>query len=87
MTPRTPTLPPTEPTMWRKLLAVAHPDRAGDHELFIWTSSLREMICDGELRKGPKPEPSDNSSRRRESSTQRTTQADDTPRIPYPSRS
>ena len=30
MSPRTPTLPPTEPTMWRKLLARTHPDAGGD---------------------------------------------------------
>lgn len=37
---RTPTLPPTEPAMWRKLLARAHPDAGGDHELFIWVCNL-----------------------------------------------
>jgi hypothetical protein len=47
VSPRTPTLPPTEPAMWRKLLAATHPDRAGDHELFIWTMSLREAVCNG----------------------------------------
>jgi hypothetical protein len=84
MSPRTPTLPPTEPAMWRKLLARTHPDTGGSHELFVWTGALREMICDGEHRIGPKPDPSDNPSRRREGSTQRTTPADDKPRIPYP---
>ena len=47
MTPSTPTLSPTEPVMWRKLLAVAHPDKAGDHELFIWTMKVRELVCSG----------------------------------------
>ncbi len=47
MTPHTPTLPPTEPAMWRRLLAAAHPDRAGDHELFIWATNLREVVCEG----------------------------------------
>lgn len=44
MTPRTPTLPPTEPAMWRKLLARTHPDTGGSHELFIWTHALRETV-------------------------------------------
>ena len=43
--PRTPTLPPTEPAMWRKLLARAHPDAGGDHELFIWARNLQEVVC------------------------------------------
>jgi hypothetical protein len=70
--------------MWRKLLGRAHPDAGGSHELFVWAGALRELICDGELRMGPEPEPRDNPSRRREASTQRTTQADDNPRVPYP---
>ncbi len=78
MSPRTPTLPPTEPAMWRKLLARTHPDSGGSHELFVWAGALRELICDGELRMGPKPEPRDNPSRRREA------QADDNPRVPFP---
>jgi hypothetical protein len=44
MRPRTPTLPPTEPAMWRKLLARTHPDTGGSHELFIWTNALRETV-------------------------------------------
>lgn len=85
MTPRTPTLPPTEPAMWRKLLARTHPDTGGSHELFVWAGALRELICDGELRMGPEPEPRDNPSRRREASTQRTAPGtDDKPRVPYP---
>ncbi len=42
---RTPTLPPTEPVMWRKLLARAHPDAGGDHELFIWARHLHDVVC------------------------------------------
>lgn len=35
----------TDPRMWRRLLAQAHPDAGGDHELFVWTQSvLRENI-------------------------------------------
>lgn len=40
--PRTPTLPPTARVMWRKLLARAHPDAGGDHELFIFFEELAE---------------------------------------------
>ncbi len=71
--------------MWRKLLGRAHPDAGGSHELFVWTGALREMICDGDIRMGPEPEPRDNPSRRREGSTQRTPPGnDDNPRVPYP---
>jgi hypothetical protein len=66
--------------MWRRLLARTHPDAGGDHELFIWTGTIRDAVCGGELRVEPKPEPSDHPSRRREPSTP----ADDKPRIPYP---
>ena len=35
----------TDPRMWRQLLARAHPDTGGDHELFVWTQSvLREAV-------------------------------------------
>jgi hypothetical protein len=44
MVPRTPTAPPTDRSMWRRLLARAHPDRGGDHDLFIWTDALREYV-------------------------------------------
>jgi hypothetical protein len=30
--------------MWRKLLARAHPDSGGDHELYIWAANLREVV-------------------------------------------
>lgn len=49
MSPKTATLPPTEPAMWRKLLAKVHPDADGDHELFIWTSHVRELVCEGSV--------------------------------------
>ncbi len=78
MTPRTPTLPPTEPTMWRKLLARTHPDAGGSHELFVWTGALREMICGGQLQVAPKPRPTP------QRPPQSAAQPDDTPRIPYP---
>jgi hypothetical protein len=66
--------------MWRLLVARTHPDAGGDHELFIWTGTVKGAVCGGELRVEPKPEPRDNPSRRREPSTP----ADDKPRIPYP---
>lgn len=37
-----PTLPPTEPSMWRKLLSRVHPDSVGSHELFIWVGAVRD---------------------------------------------
>lgn len=30
--------------MWRRLLACAHPDQGGDHELFLWAQAVREEI-------------------------------------------
>ncbi len=54
--PRTPTLPTTEPAMWRKLLARAHPDAGGDHELFIWARHLHAVVCAG-VREDPPPPP------------------------------
>jgi hypothetical protein len=44
----TPTLPPTDKAMWRRLLAKTHPDAGGDHELFIWAGSVRELVCSRE---------------------------------------
>jgi hypothetical protein len=60
VSPRTPTLPPTEPTMWRKLLARTHPDTGGSHELFIWTHALRETVEESLVRphyEAPRYEP------------------------------
>lgn len=54
--PRTPTLPPTERAMWRKLLARVHPDAGGDHELFIWARNLHDAVCGG-VREDPTPPP------------------------------
>jgi hypothetical protein len=44
MTPRTVAPPPTDGTMWRRLLAKVHPDGGGDHDLFIWAQALRESV-------------------------------------------
>ncbi len=63
MMPRTPTLPPTEPLMWRKLLARTHPDAGGNHELFIWTRNLQEVVCSQEVREEPPPPPNEGPAR------------------------
>jgi hypothetical protein len=52
---RTPTLPATDQSMWRRLLARTHPDAGGDHELFIWAGSLKDHVCNGTVT--PRPEP------------------------------
>ncbi len=44
---RTPTLPLDHSGMWRRLLARAHPDSGGAHELFIWTGAVRDLVCGG----------------------------------------
>jgi hypothetical protein len=46
---RTPTHPPTDRGMWRRLLARAHPDAGGTHELFIWTGAVRDAVCGSEI--------------------------------------
>jgi hypothetical protein len=67
---RTPTLPTTDRSMWRRLVGRAHPDAGGDHDLFIWSMFVREAVCRGELRtEAPRREHQDHPSRRRESST------------------
>jgi hypothetical protein len=71
-----PTLPPTDKAMWRRLLAKTHPDAGGDHELFIWAGSVRELVCSGEAQ--AQPEPPQHASWRRERSTSATTD-----RVPF----
>ena len=46
---RTPTHPTTDRSMWRRLLARAHPDAGGTHELFIWTGAIRDVMCGSEI--------------------------------------
>ncbi len=46
---RTTTRPPDDPKMWRRLVARTHPDAGGDHELFIWATVTRQVVCGGEL--------------------------------------
>jgi hypothetical protein len=45
MSPRTDTPPPTDRRMWRRLIALAHPDRAGDEALFVWTRNVYEHVA------------------------------------------
>ena len=47
---RTPTLPATDKSMWRKAIARAHPDAGGSHELCVWMQAVRDVVCGG----GPK---------------------------------
>jgi hypothetical protein len=55
------TMPPTDRSMWRRLIAKAHPDAGGDHELFIWVGSVREFVCKSsttsQASPRPRPEP------------------------------
>jgi hypothetical protein len=46
---RTPTHPPNDRSMWRRLVGRAHPDAGGSHKLFIWAVATRGAICGGEL--------------------------------------
>lgn len=65
----TPTLPPDDRSMWRRVVSRAHPDAGGDHELFIWTVATRYAICDEELGgEAPGRERREQPSRRRETS-------------------
>lgn len=45
--PKTATASPTDPRLWRLLLARAHPDAGGTGELFVWAQGLREVLADG----------------------------------------
>ena len=53
---RTSTVPPDDAAMWRKVLSRVHPDAGGDHDLFIWISSLKESVGNGDLAP-PRPPP------------------------------
>ena len=66
---RTLTLPPNDPRMWRRALARLHPDSGGAHELFVWGSSARDLVCNE-----PAPRPA----------SPRTAPPDDKPRVPFP---
>ncbi len=66
---RTPTHPPTDGGMWRRLLARTHPDSGGTHELFIWAGAVRDVVCGLSLRSersaeaGANPEPAEEPAR------------------------
>jgi hypothetical protein len=49
MTPRTLTAPPTDRSMWRRLIRRVHPDHGGDQDLFIWTTALHEHVAGDHL--------------------------------------
>jgi hypothetical protein len=66
---RTPTLPPDDRGMWRRLVSRSHPDAGGSHELFIWTVAVRDVVCSSRDQVAVNPEPDDHPSRRREPST------------------
>jgi hypothetical protein len=78
--PRTQTAALNDRSFWRRLLAVAHPDRnGGDHELFVFLTALQEHILECATL-----EPVLDSSRRREGSTWRPTQQDQgQDRVPF----
>jgi hypothetical protein len=39
---------PNDHRMWRLLLARLHPDAGGDHELFVFASTVKNSVCDTE---------------------------------------
>lgn len=39
---------PNDHRMWRLLLAQLHPDAGGDHELFVFASTVKDAVCDQE---------------------------------------
>jgi len=39
---------PDDHRMWRLLLARLHPDAGGDHDLFVFASTVRDSVCDKE---------------------------------------
>src|SRR5215218_565974 len=70
---RTPTHPPDHRGMWRRLVGRSHPDAGGDHDLFIWSMSVRDAVCSGELgTETPRREHQDHPSRRRDAGTSGT---------------
>ncbi len=72
---RTPTKPPTDRAMWRKLKARVHPDVGGSHEEFIWVSHLEEHVC-ASATVGAPPSPS--------SSGPESARTSEPERVPFP---
>ncbi|MDP9480835.1 MAG: hypothetical protein M3R38_35090 [Actinomycetota bacterium] len=81
MSPRTVTRPPDDPKMWRRLVARAHPDTGGDHELFVWVTTVKDAVCKGieAPRVEREPRPYDESPRRPTTSSR----ADAAERVPF----
>ncbi|MBA2693954.1 MAG: hypothetical protein H0U65_15925 [Rubrobacter sp.] len=78
---RTFTKPVDDPHMWRRIAAKAHPDAGGDGELFVWLTSVKEVVCEGQPRKHTET-PTREEPRRKDAGHRN---ADDDPdRIPYP---
>jgi hypothetical protein len=48
---RTITQPPDDTRMWKRLIGRAHPDAGGEHELFIWAVSVRDVVWLGPSRR------------------------------------
>ena len=48
MSPRAVAPPIDDRRYWRRLIARAHPDSGGDHELFLFAQGVRDVICGGE---------------------------------------
>ncbi len=74
---RTSTYPPNDKRMWRRLKARAHPDTGGDHELFVWTGNVEEVVCGGHTQ--PQNAPKRESDQRSYQPTK-----EELARIPYP---
>lgn len=55
MMPKTVAPPPTDKSMWRRLLKRTHPDQGGDDALFVWTRLVQEAICGREVREEDPP--------------------------------
>ncbi len=82
MSPRTNAPPANDASIWRRLMARAHPDAGGDHELFLFVTALKEQlvqqVCEGcrsrngnATTEGQRPRPG------------ATSQQDTADRIPY----
>src|SRR5215203_6410159 len=71
---RTLTAPPTDRSMWRRLLRSVHPDAGGTHELFVWVRELQEHVT-GDMIEPPRSE--------QRSYPLRRTTSEDSPRVPF----
>ncbi len=46
---RTPTKPPDDKLMWKRVLKPHHPDLGGRHEDFVWLNHVKELVCSGRI--------------------------------------